>query len=70
MAPKKSIPSKHPIHHGSSSSSSNPSNSVKFCDEKAWDVLFENFSNRVIHLECQVILSNFLDTPLPSAFSS
>ena len=70
MALKKSIPSKNPILRGSSSSSSTPSNSIQFCDEKACDDFFENFSNQVIHLECQVILSNFPDTPLPDAFSS
>ena len=44
MAPKKSIPSKNPIHHGSSSSSSSSSSdSVQFRDEKARDDFFDNF---------------------------
>ena len=75
MAPKKSILSKTSICRGSSSSSSSssssfPSDSVRFCDEKAWDDFFANFSDRAIHLERQVILSDFPDTPLPGAFSS
>ena len=69
MAPKKSVPSKNSIRHGSSSSSFAPCNFVRFCDEKAWDDLFENFSDWAIHLEHQVILSNFPDTSLPDAFS-
>ena len=67
MAPKKFVPSKNPICRGSYSS---PSDTVPFCDEKAQDDFFENFSNRTIHSERQVILSDFLDTPLPGAFSS
>ena len=72
MAPKKSIPSKNLIRHRGSSSFSSapfPLNSVRFRDEKAQDDFFENFSDQVIHLKRQVILSNFPDTPLPSAFS-
>ena len=69
MAPKKSVPSRNPICYGSSSSSF-PPESLQFCDKKAWDDFFENFSDKAIHLECQVILSYFPDTPLPSVFSS
>ena len=43
---------------------------MRFCDEKARDDFFENFFDWVIHLECQVILFDFLDTLLPDAFSS
>ena len=68
-APKKSVPSKNSIRHGSSSSSF-PSDSVRFCNEKTRNNFFDNFSERAIHSECQVILSDFLDTPLPSAISS
>ena len=67
MAPKKYVPSKNPICHGSSSF---PYDFVQFHDKKAQDDFFENFSDRAIHSECQVILSDFLDTSLPSAFSS
>ena len=54
MAPKEPIPSKNPIRHldsSSSSSSSAPSllDLVRFHDEKARDDFFENFSDRAIH---------------------
>ena len=68
MAPKKSIPSKNLIRRGSSSSST--PDSVRFHDKKARDDFFENFSNQEIHLERQVILFDFSNNPLPSAFSS
>jgi len=72
MSPKKSIPSNNPIsHHGSSfSSSSLVPDSVRFRDEKAKQDFYEKFSDWVIHSERHVILSDFLDTPLPNAFSS
>ena len=69
MAPKKSVPSKNPIRCGSFSTSF-PSDSIRFCDEKARNDFFENFSDRVIHSKRQVIFSDFLDTPLPDAISS
>ena len=68
MAPKKFIPSKNLIsRRGSSSSYSLPSKDG-FHDSKSQKD-FENFCDRVIHLERQVILSDFLDTPLPGEFS-
>ena len=70
MAPKKFVPSKNLIHRGFFSSSSTPSNSIMFHDEKARYAFFKNFSDQVIHLEHPVILSNFPDIPLPDAFSS
>ena len=72
MASKKSIPSKKPISRYGSSSSSFPSilDSVRFHDEKAKQDFYDNLFDRAIHLEHQVILSNFPDTPLPSVFSS
>jgi len=45
MAPKKFVPSKNLIHHGSSSFSSAPFDSIQFCDEKAQDDFFKNFSD-------------------------
>ena len=69
MAPKKSVPSKNLIHRGSSSSSF-PPNSVQFYDEKAHNDFFENFFDRAIHSERQVIFSDFPDTSLPDAFHS
>lgn len=69
IAPKKSVLSKNPIHRGSSSSSF-PFDSVRLHDEKARYICFEYFSDWVIHLDRQVILIDFPDTPLPGAFSS
>ena len=69
MAPKKFVPSKNPIHCGSFSTSF-PSDSIRFRDEKARNDFFENFSDRAIHLERQVILSNFPNTPLADVISS
>ena len=43
---------------------------VRFCDEKTRNDFYENFSDWTIHSKCKVILSNFSDTFLPSAFSS
>ena len=71
LAPKKSIPSKNPItRRGSSSSLPFLSARDRFRDSKSQKDFEENFSDKAIHLECQVILSNFLDTPLPSVFST
>ena len=67
MAPKKSRPSKNPIsHHGSSYSSSLPSLPTRdrFCDSKSQKNFDENFSDRAIHSEQRVILSDFPNTPL------
>ena len=69
MAPKKSVPSKNLIRCGSFSTSF-PSDSIWFRDEKARNDFFENFSDRVIHSKRQVIFLNFPDTPLPDAISS
>ena len=53
MAPKESVPSKNPIRHLNSSSSSSFApfllDLVRFHDEKARDDFFENFSDRAIH---------------------
>ena len=63
---KKSVSSKNPIRHSSSSSFYD---SVRFHNEKARDVFFENFSDWAIHLKRWVILSDFPKTPLLGAFS-
>ena len=47
-----------------------PPNFVGFYDKKARNDFFENFSDRAIHLERQVILSNFPNTPLADVISS
>ena len=68
MAPKrKPTPSQNPLHSEASSSSS-PSDPtpfhVRFCDEKDKSNFFENFSQRGIHSEHQVVLSNFSNNDL------
>ena len=72
MTPKrKSPPSQNPLHSGVSTSSSDPTPShVQFRDNKARKDFSENFSQRGIHLECQVILSNFSNTDLPTVIYS
>ena len=74
MAPKcKSTSSWNPLRSGASSSSSPfdpiPSH-VWFHDEKAKLDFLENFSRRSIHSECQVVLSNFSNTDLPTVIHS
>ena len=68
MAPKrKSTPSQNPLRSGASSSSLvdlTPS-SIRFHEDKAQNDFSENFSQRGIYLECQVVLSDFSDTDLP-----
>ena len=74
MAPKcKSTPSQNPFRSrpSSSSSPSNPTPShIWSCDEKVKLYFLENFSQRGIHLESQVILSYFFDTDLPTVIHS
>ena len=71
MAPKrKSTPSQNSLHFGASSSSDPTPSHVQFHDEKAKSDLFEKFSRRGIHSECQVILSDFSDTDLPTVIYS
>ena len=74
MAPKrKSTPSRNPLHSEAASSSPfadfTPSH-VRFRDEKARTDFLENFSRCSIHLERQVILSDFSDTNLPTVIYS
>ena len=74
MAPKhKSIPSRNLLRFRASSSSSpfdpTPSH-VWFREEKAKLDFSENFSRRCIHLECQVILSDFSNNDLPTVIHS
>ena len=66
MAPKrKSVPSRNPLHSGTSSSSH-----IRFRDENARKNFLENFSRRGVHSECRVILANFADTDLPTVIHS
>ena len=67
----KSTPPQNPLHsEASSSSSSSPSDPtpshIRVHDEKAKSDFFENFSRRGIHSKCQVVLSDFSDTDLPT----
>ena len=74
MAPKrKSTPSRNPFRSGASSFSlpvdSTPSH-VRFRDEKTCTDFLENFSWRDIHLEHQVVLSDFFNIDLPTVIYS
>ena len=67
MTPKcKSTPTQNPLHSGASSSSDSAPLSLRFCDDDAHKAFSENFSRRGIHLERQVVLSDFANTDLPS----
>ena len=71
MAPKrKSAPSRDPLHSEASSSSDSTPLYVRFCDDKARKDFSKNFSRRGIHLELQVVLSDFFDTDLPTVIHS
>ena len=74
MAPKrKSTLSRNPLRSEASSSSS-PSDStpshIRFHDDKARKDFSENFSWWGIHSKCQVVLSEFSDTDLPTVIYS
>ena len=70
MAPKrKSTMSQNPLRSGASSSDPTPSH-VRFHDEKAKSDFLENFSWRGIHSKCQVVLSDFSETDLPTVIYS
>ena len=72
MAPKcKSTPSQNPLHFRASTSSSDPTPShVRFSDDKTRKDFSKNFSQRGIHSEYQVILSNFSNINLPTVIYS
>ena len=71
MAPKrKSTPARNSLRSGASSSTNPSPSTVRFCDDDAFKAFSENISRRGIHLECQVVLSNFADTDLPSVIHS
>ena len=70
MAPKqKSTLSRNPLCSSTSPSDSTPSH-IRFHDNEARKDCLENFSRRSIHSECQVILSKFFDTNLPTVIYS
>ena len=66
----KSTPAQNPLHSSASSSTDPSLSTVRFRDDDAFKAFLENFSRRGIHLECQVVLSNFADTDLPSVIHS
>ena len=67
---RKSTPSRNPLHSRASTSSDLTPSHVRFCDKKAKLDFLENFSRRGVHLEHQVILSDFSDTNLPTVIHS
>ena len=71
MAPKhKSTPTWNPLLFDASSSFDPSPSNVRFRDDDVFKAFLENFSKRGIHSECQVILSDFTDTDLPSVIHS
>ena len=67
MAPKlKSTLSRNPFHSGASSSSNPTPSHIRFRDEDARKDFSEYFSQRCVHLERRVILSDFFDIDLPT----
>ena len=67
---RKSTPTRNPLHSGASSSTDPSPSTVRFYDDDAFKAFSENFSRRGIHLERQVVLSDFADTDLPSVIHS
>ena len=66
----KSTLARNLLHSGASSSSDPSPSSVRFRDDDAFKAFSVNFSRQGIHSECQVILSDFADTDLPSVIHS
>ena len=67
---RKSTPTWNPLHSDAFSSSDPSPSNVRFHDDDAFKAFLENFSRRDIHSKCQVILSDFADTNLPSVIHS
>ena len=71
MAPKrKSTLSWNPLRSKEFTASDPTPPSVWFRDDKAWQDFSENFSTRGVYLECQVILSDYFDSNLPTVIHS
>ena len=71
IAPKhKSTPTQNPLHFGASSSTDPSPSNIWFHDNDVFKAFSKNFSRRGIHLERQVILSDFANTTLPSIIHS
>ena len=67
---RKSTLARNPLCSGASSSSDPTLSHIRFHDDDAFKAFSENFSRRGIHLERQVILTDFADTDLPSVIHS
>ena len=67
---RKSTPAQNPLHSSASSSSDPTLSHIQFRDDDAFKVFAENFSRQGIHLESQVILTDFTDTDLSSVIHS
>ena len=67
---RKSIPSQNPFRYGASSFSNLTPSSIRFRDEDAQKDFLEYFSQWGVHLECQIILADFVDTDLPDVIHS
>ena len=63
---RKSTPARNPLRSRASLSSEPTLSHIRFRDDNAFKAFSENFSRRGIHSECQVVLSDFTDTDLPS----
>ena len=71
MAPKRKFtPARNPLCSDASSSFDPSPSTVWFRDDDAFKAFSKNFSRRGIHLERQVILSDFANTDLPSVIHS
>ena len=71
MAPKrKSTLARNPLRSDASSSSDPSPSTIRFRDDDAFKAFLENFSRRGIHLERQVVLSDFANIDVPSVIHS
>ena len=71
MAPKrKSTPAWNPLHSGASLSFDSAPLSLWFRHDDAHKAFLENFSRWGVHLECQVIMADFVDTDLSTVIQS
>ena len=71
MAPKrKSTPARNPLRSNASSSIDPSPSNVQFRDDDAFKAFLENFFRRGIHLERQVVLSDFANIDLLSVIHS
>ena len=66
----KSTPARNPLRSGASSSSDPSPSHIQFHDDDAFKAFSENFFKRGIYSKHQVIMSDFVDTDLPSVIHS